>query len=349
MTTRIGFDHYTIAHRGVSPPRPWTSPASTASTACSSSTRPRSTAPSTRPPSPASAAAPTRRGFTWRSASRRPTRSGGRARRAARSRPPSTPQFLARHVAGVAALGCGHARLYVGDRHDRFRRDTPWAEQVDAARDVLARLTPVLRDHAVKVAIETHADLTVDELLGLLDRLDPEVAGVTLDTGNLIMRLDDPVRAAERLAPRVLEHARQGLRRRGHAAGALLAGPPGRLGGAADARPARPAAPRQPVAQPDASSFTPGPTTCRPAIPSWLAYFPALHSDSLPRSTRLAELCEERYASGFLERPEAVEAVPWADRDLDWLALSLGYLRRVVPALVRVDPPRDAGLEPCLK
>src|SRR6185437_11074472 len=88
--------------------------------------------------------------------------------------------------------------------HDRFRRDTPWPDQIDATCDVLTRLTPRLRDLGVKVALETHADLTVDELLGLLDRLDPVVAGVTLDTGNLVMRLDDPVRAAERLAPRVV-------------------------------------------------------------------------------------------------------------------------------------------------
>ncbi len=62
----------------------------------------------------------------------------------------------------------------------------------------------------MKIAIETHADLTVDELLGLLDRLDPDVFGVTVDTGNLVMRLDDPVVAVERLsAPRSF-HTRQG-------------------------------------------------------------------------------------------------------------------------------------------
>src|SRR6185436_15158548 len=43
-----------------------------------------------------------------------------------------------------------------------------------------------------------------DELVDLLERLGPDVAGVTLDTGNLVMRLDEPVAAAERLAPRVL-------------------------------------------------------------------------------------------------------------------------------------------------
>ena len=41
MTTRIGFDHYTIAHRGVSAAGSrWISPAGTGSTASSSSTPP---------------------------------------------------------------------------------------------------------------------------------------------------------------------------------------------------------------------------------------------------------------------------------------------------------------------
>ena len=56
----------------------------------------------------------------------------------------------------------------------------------------------------VRLAIETHADLTVAELLGVLERLDPDVAGVNLDTGNLLMRLDDPIEAVEKLAPFVL-------------------------------------------------------------------------------------------------------------------------------------------------
>ena len=52
---------------------------------------------------------------------------------------------------------------------------------------------------------------------------------------------------------------------------------------------------------------------------------------------RLAHACERRYAEGSLHRPEVVEAIPWAERDLDWLASSLGYLRTVVHGLARLD------------
>ena len=90
---------------------------------------------------------------------------------------------LIRQVDAVAALGCRHARIYVGNRHDRFRSDPSWKQQIDATEDVLKILTPCLIDHHIKLAIETHADLTVDELLRLLDRLDPDIGGVTLTRG----------------------------------------------------------------------------------------------------------------------------------------------------------------------
>ncbi len=111
---------------------------------------------------------------------------------------------LGRELEGVAALGCRYARVYVGDRHDRFRSDVSWPVQVEATRTVLTVLTPRLLDLDLRLAIENHADFTARELLDLLDRLDSRAFGVTLDTGNLLMRLDDPVAAVAQLAPWVL-------------------------------------------------------------------------------------------------------------------------------------------------
>ena len=76
-------------------------------------------------------------------------------------------------IKAVAHLGCRHARVYLGDRHDRFRADCPWTEQLKASIDVLKRLEPALRDNDVSLAVETHADATADELLALLDEFDP--------------------------------------------------------------------------------------------------------------------------------------------------------------------------------
>ena len=55
-----------------------------------------------------------------------------------------------------------------------------------------------------------------------------------------------------------------------------------------------------------------------------------LRPDSLAAVVRLAAECERRYQSGAFPRPEAIEETPWPDRNLDWLARSVGYLRPIV-------------------
>ena len=252
---------------------------------------------------------------------------------------PVDPAELARdlvpHLEAVAALSCRHARVYVGDRHDRFRSDSPWSSQIDGTVDVIERLTPRLKDLGIRLAIETHADLTGDELITFLDRLDPDVAAVTLDTGNLVMRLDDPLELADRLAPRVLAT---------HVKDAVLAFTPRGLCW---------------QARPVGSGILPIPDILAALIRQnplvtlsielhprtydlpiydrkWLGYFPSLRPEALASVVRLGALAEKRYAEGSLMRPEAVEAIPWADRDLDWLASSLGFLRSVVPTLAGI-------------
>jgi len=74
----------------------------------------------------------------------------------------------------------------------------------------------------------------------------------------------------------------------------------------------------------------------------------ALEAGGMFAVVRLAAACERRYAEGSLPRPEVVEAIPWASRDLDWLARSLGYLRSVVPTLIEStsDPAATAAARP---
>jgi hypothetical protein len=221
---RIGLDQYTIGHRALRPRTPWSSPGRTASTACNSSSPPRSTGISTPGPWPRSAAGPRRWACTWRSACPHRTRSGARAGRAGRSTRPRTratsagtsrpsPRWAAGTPGPMSATGTtGSAPTSPG---------TPSSSPPGTCCGVWA----VLTQYGRPIALETHADLTADELVELLDALGPDRAGVTLDTGNLVMRLDDPVpdgRAAGAVGP--------GDPRQGHGAGlhparALLAGP----------------------------------------------------------------------------------------------------------------------------
>jgi sugar phosphate isomerase/epimerase len=242
---------------------------------------------------------------------------------------------LRRHVEGVAALGCGHARVYVGDRHDRFKNDAPWPAQIDATVEVLRLLSGQLADLKIKVAIETHGDLTARELIAMLDRVGRDVAAVTLDTGNLVMRLDDPIEAAALLAPSVvathvkdavLAFTPRGLCWQARPVGSGIIPIPDILAAVIQANPSL------------TLSIELHPRTYDLPIfdRKWLAYFPGLRPESLAEVVRLAARCESRYADGTLPRPEVVEAIPWVSRDLDWLASSLGYLRSVVPTLAGI-------------
>ncbi len=250
-------------------------------------------------------------------------------------RPIERARELRPHLQAVAALGCKYARVYVGDRHDRFRTDVPWPEQRAATVKVLQELAPELRNLGLRVAIENHADLTCDELLAMVDALGTNIVGVTLDTGNLVMRLDDPVRAVERLAPLVLAtHIKdavlaftdRGLCWQVRPVGAGILPMPDLLAPLYRANP-----------ELNLSIELHPRTYDLPLFDhSWFDHFPDLRPGDLAAVVRLAVLCERRYTEGTLERPEVIEEIPWADRDLDWLARSVGYLRAVVKTLSKI-------------
>src|SRR5690606_14091010 len=79
-----------------------------------------------------------------------------------------------------------------------------WGDQLDATTRVLRHAAPALRDRNLRVALETHADLTTRELLRTLDAVGHEIAAVTLDTGTLMMRLEEAPGPVARLAPFVV-------------------------------------------------------------------------------------------------------------------------------------------------
>lgn len=65
----------------------------------------------------------------------------------------------------------------------------------------MERAEPVVRKHRVKLAIENHKDWRITELIGIMEHLGSEWIGVTLDTGNNISLLEDPMEVVEKLAP----------------------------------------------------------------------------------------------------------------------------------------------------
>lgn len=84
---------------------------------------------------------------------------------------------------------------------DRFRTDVTWTEQLDATRKVMAALAPALREHGCHLNLETHEEITTFELVRLVEDGGPDAFGITFDTANVLIRGEDPVAAAHRVAP----------------------------------------------------------------------------------------------------------------------------------------------------
>jgi sugar phosphate isomerase/epimerase len=84
---------------------------------------------------------------------------------------------------------------------DRYRTDVAWQEQLRATAGVMKALAPVLRSHGCHLNIETHEEITTFELVDLVEQGGVDVFGITFDTANVLIRGEDPVAAARRVAP----------------------------------------------------------------------------------------------------------------------------------------------------
>jgi sugar phosphate isomerase/epimerase len=70
--------------------------------------------------------------------------------------------------------------------------------------EVAQRLKQFTRDASLEgltVALENHADYTVDEMLRIIHHIDSDKFKITLDTGNAVYLGEDPVETAGKLAP----------------------------------------------------------------------------------------------------------------------------------------------------
>jgi sugar phosphate isomerase/epimerase len=84
---------------------------------------------------------------------------------------------------------------------DRFRTDVSWEDQLAATHKFLLKLAPILKEHGCRINLETHEEITSFELLHLIDQIGPDLLGITYDTGNMILRGEDPIATATRVAP----------------------------------------------------------------------------------------------------------------------------------------------------
>lgn len=109
-----------------------------------------------------------------------------------------------RDVASAKAAGASVIRTVClnGRRYENFHTAQEFKEFKRNALASLERAERVVRKHGVKLAVENHKDWRASELIGILDQIGSEWLGVTLDFGNSISLIEDPMEVVNTLAPR---------------------------------------------------------------------------------------------------------------------------------------------------
>jgi 3-oxoisoapionate decarboxylase len=105
----------------------------------------------------------------------------------------------------VVAKEAGATSLRVvcllGRRYEMFDTLADWQAAVAGFHRQIEAALPIVEKHRMRLGIENHKDWRVDEQVAWLERYSSEYLGVSLDTGNNLSVLDDPMETVEKLAP----------------------------------------------------------------------------------------------------------------------------------------------------
>jgi 3-oxoisoapionate decarboxylase len=108
------------------------------------------------------------------------------------------------HAVRVAKeAGASNLRVVclLGRRYEMFSSLADWKTAVEGFHKQIADALPIAERHKMPLAIENHKDWRADEQVALMKRYDSEFLGVSLDTGNNVSILDDPMETVDALAP----------------------------------------------------------------------------------------------------------------------------------------------------
>jgi sugar phosphate isomerase/epimerase len=111
---------------------------------------------------------------------------------------PEELEALKRHIPQVLKLGSSRMRICAASMN---YANTPRDELIGAVAPMLREAAEVAGEHGVTLALENHIDFRSEDVVRLLEDVDSEYLRVNFDTGNTIRLFEDPVEAAERLAP----------------------------------------------------------------------------------------------------------------------------------------------------
>ena len=104
-------------------------------------------------------------------------------------------------VAKEAGAGSLRVVCLLGRRYEMFDSLEGWQEAVKGFHAQIAAAVPIVEKHRMPLGIENHKDWRVEQQVALLEQYSSEYLGVTLDTGNNLTILDDPMEVVSALAP----------------------------------------------------------------------------------------------------------------------------------------------------
>lgn len=94
--------------------------------------------------------------------------------------------------------------LFSGRRYETDYTYESFQQAKRQAWQMVARAEPHLRKMRMKIAIENHKNLRIPGMLEIMERIQSEYVGVTVDFGNNYVLMEDPVQIAEAFAPYAL-------------------------------------------------------------------------------------------------------------------------------------------------
>jgi sugar phosphate isomerase/epimerase len=101
-----------------------------------------------------------------------------------------------------ASLGMREMFFTIGTLEDRAG---DWRAQLDSVAALLIGLKPLLADLGMRALVKTHEEITSHECVELVERVGPDALGISYDPANMLVRLEEPLAAARRLAPHVTQ------------------------------------------------------------------------------------------------------------------------------------------------
>ena len=113
-----------------------------------------------------------------------------------------------------------------GRRYEVYVRADAYQQFTERSFRSLMLAEPIVARHEIRLAIENHKDWRINQLVGMLKRLDSEYVGICVDTGNSISLLEDPMEVVEAFAPWAYSVHLKDMAVRPYEDGFLLAGVP---------------------------------------------------------------------------------------------------------------------------